>query len=261
MEILNVEIDLIHRGEYQPRIDFNEFELQELADSISQKNVIQPIVIRNDLSGGYEIIAGERRWRASQMAGLQSIPAIVRKYSDQEAAEIALIENNQRSNLNPIEEALGIARLMNEFKMTQMDVAISLGKPRTHIANSVRLLKLHPDVQQLLRDENGLTAGHAKVLCVLNHSQQKTLSKRIVSQKLSVRQLEKIVDTQAKDKPENIEIDPDMTHLADAISEQLGTPVEIKIDKKGGGYLKIRFFNTDGFEGICEKCGLNLNET
>jgi len=260
MEVQDIDIDLIHKGEYQPRIDFNENELQELADSIKQNELVQPIVVRSDLGGGFEIVAGERRWRACQLLGHQQIPTIIKKYSDRAAAEIALIENNQRSDLNPIEEAKAIKRLLDEFGMTQMDVAVSLGKPRTQIANAVRLLNLHEDVQQLLREDTGFTSGHAKVLCALNHSQQKVLSRRVVRQKLSVRQLERIVNKQAKEQPQKAEVDPDMSHLEELISEQLAAPVEIKINKEGEGYLKIKFFNTDGFEGVCEKCGLNTTD-
>jgi len=185
-------VDLVQRGKFQPRRDMDPESLQELADSIVAQGVMQPIVVRRISDQRYEIIAGERRWRAAQMAGLQSIPAVVRDVSDREALAMALIENIQRENLNPIEEAASLQRLQLEFELTQQEVANAVGKSRSTVANLLRLMTLQEDVQKLV-EHGDLEMGHARALLGLEGAEQSRAARTVVSKGLTVRQTESLV--------------------------------------------------------------------
>ena len=183
----NIPIDLIQRGKYQPRVEMNEAALEDLAASIKAQGVMQPIVIRSIAAQKYEIIAGERRWRASQMAGLSSIPAVVKQVSDEAAIAMSLIENIQRENLNPIEEAMALKRLQDEFELTQQEVASAVGKSRATVTNLMRLIGLHIDVQKMLQ-VGKLEMGHARALLTLSEPKQVEFAKLVANKGLSVRQ-------------------------------------------------------------------------
>jgi len=257
----NVPIELIQPGAYQPRIDMHTEALEELADSIKAQGVIQPIVIRQITSDKntpanekkYEIIAGERRWRASQMAGLDKIPAVVREVSDKATIAMALIENIQREDLNPIEEANAIRRLINEFNMTHQTAAEAVGRSRTAVSNLLRLLDLGDDTKVLL--ENGdLEMGHARALLVLEHSQQIEAARQVISMELSVRDTEKLVKKLLAPKiiKKEVKPDPDISILENTLSEKLGTKVNFKHNTKGKGKMFISYNSLDELEGILE---------
>ncbi|MBT5229265.1 MAG: ParB/RepB/Spo0J family partition protein, partial [Methylococcales bacterium] len=191
-QITKLAVDLVQRGQYQPRTDMNPEKLEELASSIRTQGVVQPIVVRPISKDRYEIIAGERRWRASQLAGLHEVPAIIREIPDQAAMAISLIENIQRENLNPLEEAMGLQRLIKEFGMTHQIMAEAVGKSRSGVSNLMRILELNSDVKRLL--ENGdLELGHAKVLLTLKGGTQSEAAKLVVAKDLSVRETENLV--------------------------------------------------------------------
>jgi len=257
----NVPIELIQPGAYQPRIDMHAEALEELADSIKAQGVIQPIVIRllttdkntpaNEQK--YEIIAGERRWRASQMAGLDKIPAVIREVSDKATIAMALIENIQREDLNPIEEANAIRRLINEFNMTHQTAAEAVGRSRTAVSNLLRLLELGAETKILL--ENGdLEMGHARALLALDNSQQNEAAKQVISMELSVRDTEKLVKKFLAPKviKKEIKPDPDISLLENTLSEKLGANVNFKHNTKGKGKMFISYNSLDELEGILE---------
>ena len=217
----NIPIDLIQRGKYQPRVEMNEAALEDLAASIKAQGVMQPIVIRSIAAQKYEIIAGERRWRASQMAGLSSIPAVVKQVSDEAAIAMSLIENIQRENLNPIEEAMALKRLQDEFELTQQEVASAVGKSRATVTNLMRLIGLHIDVQKMLQ-VGKLEMGHARALLTLSDTKQVEFAKLVANKGLSVRQTESLVRNvnTGSELDRKKSIDPNIKKLEEDLGEK-----------------------------------------
>lgn len=253
-----VKITKIEPNREQPRKYFDEEGLKELAESIKQFGLISPILVQ-DRKDHYEIIAGERRWRAAKIAGLKEIPVIIRDYTDREIAEIALIENVQREDLNPIEEAMGYKRLIEEFDLKQEEVAECVSKSRSAITNSLRLLKLSEEVQKYLVD-NELTVGHARaLLAVEDEEKQGFLARRIIKEKLSVRDVEKLVknlDKPIKEKPvPDMQLQAIYSSYEEKIKQSLSTKVTISpsAKTKGAGKFEIEFYSTEDFERILEK--------
>ena len=245
-------VDLIQRGKYQPRKDMDPQSLQELADSIKVQGVMQPIIVRSISDKKYEIIAGERRWRATQLAGLDDIPVIVKNVSDEAAIAMALIENIQREDLNPIEEAASLQRLQQEFELTQQEVATAVGKSRSTVANLLRLMTLQEDVRRLL-EHGDLEMGHARALLALTEGEQSQGARMVVARGLSVRQTEALVrsllEKKAKPTPEK-RIDPNIRQLQDDISQKLGAKVQINHSAGGKGKLVLSYNSLDELDGI-----------
>ncbi len=236
-------------GKYQPRSHMDEASLNDLASSIKAQGIMQPILVRQLADNSYEIIAGERRWRAAQLAGLTHVPVLVRDVPDNAALAMALIENIQRENLNPLEEAVGIQRLIDEFKMTHQVAADAVGRSRSAASNLLRLLKLPMAVQSMVM-ENKLDMGHARALLSLENSQQVMLANKIVLEQLSVREAEKLVQKQTQEpeqnKPKKVtKLNRDTQSLQEEMSAYLGTRMEIKPGNKGGGKLVIEYSNHD----------------
>ena len=255
-DLCNVPVELIQPGVYQPRIDMHPEALEELANSIKAQGVVQPIIIRpvSDTAAEgdqkYEIIAGERRWRAAQMAGLADIPAVIRDVPDQSAMVMALIENIQREELNPIEEAGALRRLIDEFNMTHQIAADAVGRSRASVSNLLRLLDLETGTRSLL--ENGdLEMGHARALLALKGEEQSHTARQIVSQGLSVRETErlikKILNPKVKTEKKN---DPNIINLQQSLSDKLGAKVLFQHGSKGRGKMVIHYNNVDELEGI-----------
>lgn len=251
-ELRHLPLDLIQRGKYQPRREMDQAALEELAQSIQAQGVMQPIVVRPIDGQRYEIIAGERRWRASQQAGLDKIPAIVREVPDEAAIAMALIENIQRENLNPIEEALALQRLQQEFQLTQQQVADAVGKSRVTISNLLRLISLPEEIKTLL-SHGDLEMGHARALLGLPADRQVEGARHVVAQGLTVRQTEALVRQWLKPKEQSVNNhmqDPDISRLEQRLAERLGSPVEIKHGQKGKGQLVIRYNSLDELQGV-----------
>jgi ParB family transcriptional regulator, chromosome partitioning protein len=257
-----ISIDLLVRGKYQPRQHFDPEKLQELANSIiSTGGLLQPIVVRPNANGTYEIVAGERRWRAAQLAGLPDVSCLIYQYTDEQALQASIVENISRADLNPIEEAQAYQRLIDEFHYLHEEVAASIGKSRTAITNSLRLLKLDPRVQKLLISEQ-ITEGHGKILASLLPHQQIDLAERCVQKGWNVRKME----AEAK-KLQNINpvvdepyTDANTKHLEMALSDHVGNRVHIDYEEQGGGYVRLRFNNIDELEGHFEKIGFQYKE-
>ena len=248
-------IDLCQRGKYQPRKDMHQESLQELADSIRAQGVVQPIVVRPIESGRYEIIAGERRWRAAQLAGLQEIPAVVREVSDRSAIAMALIENIQRENLNPLEESRALERLINEFEMTHQQAAEAVGRSRAAVTNLLRLLELNDDVKRLL-EEGKLEMGHARALLALHGPMQSDAARQVATRGLSVRETERLVRREHSKPPPTPVIrraDPDIQRLERQLAEKLGAMVRLQHTHHGKGKLVIDYNSLDELDGILEK--------
>src|SRR4051812_48083329 len=231
-KLAHLPVELIQRGKYQPRRDMHTEALEELAESIKAQGVMQPIVVRPISDGRYEIIAGERRWRATQIAGLDKIPAVIRDVPDEAAIAMALIENIQRENLNPIEEAVALKRLQDEFELTHAEVAQAVGKSRATVTNLLRLIALSDDVKTLL-EHGDLEMGHARAILTLEISAQREIARQIVAKGLSVRQTEALVRThQEGKKEEKISSaqtpSADIRRLENSLSEKLGAAVEIQ---------------------------------
>ncbi|MFT4918342.1 MAG: ParB family chromosome partitioning protein [Zhongshania aliphaticivorans] len=248
----NVPIEFMQRGRYQPRRDMQPEALEELANSIRSQGIMQPIVVRPIDGGRYEIIAGERRWRACQLAGLDTVPALIREVPDESAAAMALIENLQREDLNPMEEALAMVRLQKEFELTHAEIAQLVGKSRTTITNLLRLTGLREEVQTLL--ENGdIEMGHGRALLGLAQEEQSAAASTVVSRGLSVRQTEalvrRLVEEKTSSKPQK-SLDPDIKQLQESLSERLGSPVAIQHGAKGRGTLSIKYSSLDELDGI-----------
>ncbi len=251
-ELQYVPLDLIQRGKYQPRRDMDSTALEELAQSIRAQGVMQPIVVRPIGTGRFEIIAGERRWRASQLAGLDKIPAMVREVPDEAAIAMALIENIQREDLNPIEEAVALQRLQQEFQLTQQQVAEAVGKSRVTITNLLRLIALPEEIKTLL-SHGDLEMGHARALLGLPAEQQVEGARHVVARALTVRQTEALVRQwlSTKEKPVvAAKVDPDISRLEQRLAERLGSPVQIKHGQKGKGQLVIRYNSLDELQGV-----------
>jgi ParB family chromosome partitioning protein len=260
-ELLHLPIDFLQAGLYQPRQDFNREALHELALSIASQGLIEPLIVRSIAKQRYEIIAGERRWRAAQLAGLKQVPCLVGEYSDKQACALTLIENIQRQDLNLIEEASGYRRLIDEFHYHQDEIATLIGKSRSHIANILRLLSLTAEVKQLLREQQ-ISLGHARMLVGLAPDQQEAFALRIVEEQWSVRQLEQEIKV-FKKKPissfKNIKKDRDVERLQIILADQVGAPVQIVNEGEDGGWLKVKFFDNDTLAGLLERLGLRYD--
>ena len=247
-----IPVEFLQRGEYQPRREFNSDSLQELADSIASQGMIQPIVVREIADHKYEIIAGERRWRAAQLAGLDKVPAIVREISDQTTIAVALIENIQREDLNAIEESQALIRLQDEFNLTQQQVAEAVGKSRSAVTNLMRLASLQPAVQQQL-ERGDIELGHAKCLLALEGESQILAARTVASEGLTVRQTEvlvkKLQNPQNQQKPKTT-INQDIVNLQNQLSDKLGAAVKIQHGAKGSGKLTISYNSVDELDGI-----------
>lgn len=241
-----MRVDELKPGKYQPRSRMDEASLNELAASIKVQGVMQPILARLLPNGSHEIIAGERRWRAAQLAGLVQVPVLVRKVADNAALAMALIENIQREDLNPLEEAVGIQRLIDEFKMTHMAAADAVGRSRSATSNLLRLLKLPQSVQGMLMGSD-LDMGHARALLALDGVQQITAANKIVADGLSVREAEKLVQDLLSPVLQHKKVKPsrDILQLQEDIAQHLGTHVQIKAGKKGAGKLVINYTSHD----------------
>jgi len=251
-ELRVLPVDILQRGVYQPRIDMKADALEELANSIRAQGVVQPIVVRPVGGGRYEIIAGERRWRATQLAGLASIPALIRDVPDNAAIAMSLIENIQREDLNPIEEAAALMRLQQEFELTQQEVADAVGKSRSTVANLLRLMTLQEDVRRLV-EHGDLEMGHARALLALEGSEQSHAARSVVARGLSVRQTEALVRKLLADRdrpPEARQLDPNIRQLQDDLSQRLGTRVQIQHGPKGKGKLVLPYNSLDELDGI-----------
>ncbi|HEX7036259.1 MAG TPA: ParB/RepB/Spo0J family partition protein [Pseudomonadales bacterium] len=249
-----VEIDAVVPSRYQPRREFPEESLQELAASIRAQGLMQPIVVRPRPQGGYELIAGERRWRAARIAGLSRIAAIVREVSDEQASAMALIENIQREDLSPLEEAYALQRLRDEFELTQQEVADAVGKSRVAVANLLRLLNLAPPVRELLAS-GAIEMGHARALLALPALDQERLAREVADKQLSVRQTEALVrhwqerGSATAHRPRPVR-DPDTVRLEQELSDRIGAPVSIAHGRSGGGKLVISYSSLDELDGI-----------
>jgi len=253
-KLAHLPIELIQRGKYQPRRDMNQEALEELAESIKAQGVMQPIVVRSIGEGRYEIIAGERRWRATQIAGLDRIPVVIREVPDEAAIAMALIENIQRENLNPIEEAVALKRLQDEFELTHAEVAQAVGKSRATVTNLLRLIALNEEVKTLL-EHGDLEMGHARAILTLEANAQRDIARQIVAKGLSVRQTEALVRIyQEGKKDEKVKPDAapsaDIRRLENSLSEKLGAAVEIQHGAKGKGKLVISYNSLDELDGI-----------
>jgi len=253
-----LDIDRIQRGKYQPRQHFDQQSLQELADSIRSQGIVQPIVVRPE-GDHFELVAGERRWRAAQIAGLQKIPAVIRELDSKSAAAIALIENIQREDLNPLEQAQALMRLIDEFDLTHQQVADSVGRSRASVSNLLRLLDLANPVKDQV-NRGLLDMGHARALLGLIRHDQIEVANIVVKRGLSVRETEALVRQRLKGdirkKSSVNESDPDIRRLETRISEKLGAAVKIKSGKQGAGQLIVSFHNSDELDGILQHLSL-----
>ena len=258
-EIAHLPIDLIQRGRFQPRREFDQDSLQELADSISAQGVVQPIVVRPVEDERYEIIAGERRWRASQLAGKEEIPVVIRAVDDQAAMAMGLIENIQREDLNAVEEASALHRLLHEFGLTHQQVAEAVGKSRTTVTNLLRLLDLNEDVKAMIENRS-LEMGHARALLGLKGADQSEAARKVAESGLSVRETEELVrtllgkteSTKKRTNSDEMNEDPDVQRLVGELSEKLGAAVKLQQSKGGKGKLVISYNSLDELDGILE---------
>jgi len=252
----SLPVDVIQRGRYQPRVDMHPESLQNLADSIREQGVVQPIVVRGIGDGRYEIIAGERRWRAAQQAGLHEIPAVIRDVEDRAAIAIALIENIQRENLNPLEEARALKRLIDEFEMTHEQAAQAVGRSRVAVSNLLRLLDLEDAVKGMV-ERRELEMGHARALLALSGVRQVEAARQVIARGLTVRATERLVqELQRTDVPHRPSArasrDPDIQRLEARLSDRLGASVLIRHGSGGKGRLEIRYNSLDELDGILE---------
>jgi ParB family transcriptional regulator, chromosome partitioning protein len=258
-ELKQLPLERLTRGKYQPREDFNKERLQELADSIKSQGLIEPLVVRPKNADDYEIIAGERRWRAAQIAKLDTVPCLINDYSDEQAAAVSLIENIQRQDLNLIEEAKGYQRLTNDFLFYQEEIAKMVGKSRSHIANIMRLLDLDNDVQDALI-QNELSFGHAKILITLPPQHQRDISQKVIKNQWTVRKLEAYIKKfKQGGNFTDSKKDKDVERLENLISMQFGAQTEIETGEGNGGWLKLRYFDNDTLAGLLEKIGIKYD--
>lgn len=253
-ELRTIDVDLIERGPWQPREYFDEEALQELADSIATQGVVQPIVVRAKAGGRYEIVAGERRWRATQKAGLSQVPAVIKAFDDQTAAAVSLIENIQRENLNPLEESTALKRLIDEFDMTHQQVADTVARSRATVSNLLRLQDLNPEVKAMLAKRD-IEMGHARALLAVDGLEQTRIAKDVAKKKLSVRETEALIRKLANPvkKPASTKKDPDILKLEERLTERLGAPVQIKQKGKGKGSLEVSYSSLEVLDGILSK--------
>ena len=255
-ELVQLPVDALRPGKYQPRKRIDEASLAELADSIRARGVIQPIVVRGVGDGAYEILAGERRWRAARLASLDRIPAVVRDVSDDAALGIGLIENIQREDLSPLEEAAGLKRLIDEFRLTHEEVARAVGRSRVGVTNLLRLLELAPAAQALLQ-EGKIDMGHARALLALSRQRQVEVAHQIAAKGLSVRDAERLVGraagTARAPHRGTARVDADTRRLQDELSESLGATVRIKPRRGGRGSVVIDYASLDELQGVLRK--------
>jgi len=250
--VKEIQLNEINPSQYQPRKKMHKETLEELAQSIKQQGVLQPVLVRRQASGSYELVVGERRWRASQVAGLKTIPAIIKNLNNDESAKIALIENLQREDLNYMDQARGLHRLKTEFNLSQEELGASVGKSRPATTNLLRLMKLNPEVQAML-EEGKLDMGHARALLSLDESEQIETAKKVFEEKLSVRQTEKLSTGPTK-KRKKLQIkDPNTLRLEREISDALGAKAQILQNRKRGGKLTINFANPEDLQRILER--------
>lgn len=249
-ELRKLPVEFLQPGKYQPRKDMAPEALEDLANSVKAQGIIQPIVVRPVAENRFEIIAGERRWRAAQLAGLDTVPCLVKDVPDEAAVAIALIENIQREDLNPLEEAMALHRLMDEFELTHQSVAEAVGKSRTTVTNLLRLMQLNDDVKILL-ERGDIEAGHAKVLLGVQGNLQSELARIIAAKGLTVREAERLVNKALNPvQKEEKKADPDVQQLENSLSEKLGAKVAISHNRKGKGKLVISYTNLDELDGI-----------
>ncbi|MFC0049635.1 ParB/RepB/Spo0J family partition protein [Rheinheimera tilapiae] len=260
-ELQNLPIEWLQPGKYQPRKDMSQDALEELASSIRAQGVIQPIVVRPVGTDRYEIIAGERRWRASQLAGLAEVPCMLKDVPDEAAVAIALIENIQREDLNAMEEAVALQRLLSEFELTHQQVADAVGKSRTTVTNLLRLNLLADEVKTLL-EHGDIEMGHARAILALPAEQQPDTGRVIAAKQLTVREAESLVRRLLEPVPvkENKAKDPDVAALESKLSERFGAPVSISYNRKGKGELVINYSSLPELDGILHKLGLPETE-
>jgi len=256
--LTNLAVDQLQPGKYQPRTRMDAGSLEELAASIKVQGLMQPIIVRSVGIGRYEIIAGERRWRAARIAELTEVPVIIREIPDEAALAMSLIENIQRENLNPLEEASGIQRLIDEFGMTHQQAADAVGRSRPATSNLLRLLNLPKPVQEFLM-AGDIEMGHARSLLALEPADQILVANQVIAKRLSVRETEKLVNHQLrpddetpKGKPEE---DRDVLRLEEELADKIGAVVNIKANKKGAGKLTIEFSSLDQLDGLIERIG------
>jgi ParB family chromosome partitioning protein len=262
--VQTVAVSKVKPCPFQPRKDFSEESLKDLASSIKEQGIVQPLIVRKS-GEGFELIAGERRWRAAQMVGLAEVPIIVREADDRAVLELALIENLQRENLNPIEEALGYSQLIEQFKLTQEEAAAKVGKSRAVVANSLRLLKLAPDLQAHVRDGR-LSVGHAKVILGLtNWDEQKLAAEKVLKSGLNVRQTEDLLTVLQKkggakknSSGKVIDIDPHVAALEEKLQQAFGTKVSLRYGS-GKGSIEIKFFSDDDLDRILKIAGVQVD--
>jgi len=255
----DLPLDLITPGPYQPRSVFDTARLEELAESIRQQGVIQPVVVRTTGDNEYQLIAGERRWRAAQMAGIEKIPAIIRDVPDEIAIAMALVENIQRENLNPIEEATALKRLVEEFQMTHQEAGDAVGRSRSAVSNLLRLLELSVEVKELV-DARHLEMGHARALLTLEASLQARAAREVVKKDLSVRQTEELVRRMKSPPQKRTQVmDPDIRRLQDALAEKLCAKVKLTHNTDGKGKVVINYNSTDELDGILQQMGLKTD--
>ena len=249
-----ISLDQLTPGEFQPRTKMHKETLEELADSIKNQGVLQPLLVREKASGRYEIIAGERRWRAAQIAGLKSVPVSIKKVNNNDAAKIALVENLQREDLNAMDQSRGLQRLQMEFNLSQEELAKSIGKSRSAVTNLLRLSKLDKKVQGYL-ESGEIEMGHARALLGVDGATQVALAEEIIKQSLSVREAEKLASRKktTKKSVQKTTKDPNITSLERELSEDLGAGVRIQSNKSGKGKLTIEFKGLGQLEGILEK--------
>ncbi len=251
-------IEYLQRGKYQPRQDINPDKLQELADSIKAQGIIQPIVVRKVSFEKYEIIAGERRWRAAQVVGLIQVPVVIKDIDDRSAMAMALIENIQREDLNSLEEAEALKRLIDEFEMTHQHIAEAIGKSRTTVTNLLRLIDLHPEVKKLLAN-NQLEMGHARALLGVEGIKQVTLANKVVKEGLTVRATERLVkESQEEPKVTSVKtIDNDTLRLQNSLTAKIGAKVTIDHKENGSGKVVINYSSLDELDGIIEQFNIS----
>ena len=254
-ELRQLPVAAIRKGRYQPRTHMDEESLRELAASIAAQGIVQPLLVRETAPGAYELIAGERRWRAAQLAGLKDVPVMVRQVDDEAALAVGLIENIQRENLNPIEEAGGLRRLLDEFGLTHQQVADTIGRSRTAVSNLLRLLNLDPGVREHL-EARRLEAGHARAILALPREQQGAAADLVMRRRLSVRQAEQLVrrllaqaGAKKKDKKKTV-LDPDIRRLEEELSEHFAAPVRVESRDGKRGHVKIEYGSLDELDGI-----------
>jgi len=261
-QVMTLPLGKLQAGKYQPRSRMDESSLMELAESIKSQGIMQPILVRPIGSGKYEIIAGERRFRASKLAGLEEVPVLVRAVPDESALAMALIENIQREDLNPLEEALGVQRLIREFNLTHEDAARAIGRSRSSTSNMLRLLNLADPVQTMLL-AGDIEMGHARALLALTAAEQIACANEVVNKRLSVRETEKLVNDWASDgdrqatKPKQT---ADVRRLEEGLADWLASAVQLKANANGKGSVTIKFNNLDELDGVLQRIGFPKEE-